>query len=90
MLAGEGSDYSAPYCPQSTVAAGEAVESRRALPQDDAFAALVRCLVADAFETAVLLIDASSPALCASAWLISPLQRAWRADCESAFAGEIE
>lgn len=90
VLARERSDYSAPHRPQSTVATGEAVRSRRALPQNDAFAALVGGLVADAGEVVVLLVDASSPALRASAWLVSPLQRAWRADCESAFAGEIE
>src|ERR1035441_5237128 len=47
-------------------------------------------LIPDAFETVVLLVDAPSPALCAPTWLIAPLQRAWRADRESAFSGEIK
>lgn len=31
-LAGQSSDYSPPYCPQSTVAAGKATQSRCTLP----------------------------------------------------------
>jgi hypothetical protein len=39
---------------------------------------------------AVLLVDASSPSLGVSAWLIAPLQGARRSDRKCALAGEIE
>lgn len=39
---------------------------------------------------AVLLVDAPSPSLGTSAWLIAPLQGARRSDRKCAFAGEIE
>lgn len=89
-LAGQCGYDSAPYRPQSAIAAWQSLERGCSLPQYCALPALMGGLVVDAFEVAVLLVDASPPSLGAPAWLIAPLQGARRSDRKCALAGEVE